>query len=30
VTWYLEHSEWWQRIRSGSYRGERLGLGVSR
>ena len=30
VTWYLEHSEWCQRIRSGSYRGERLGIGVSR
>jgi dTDP-glucose 4,6-dehydratase len=26
VTWYLENRAWWQRIRSGSYSGERLGL----
>lgn len=26
VRWYLENPQWWQRIRSGSYRGERLGL----
>ncbi|ACB97059.1 dTDP-glucose 4,6-dehydratase [Beijerinckia indica] len=25
VRWYLDHPEWWQRIRSGLYRGERLG-----
>lgn len=28
VTWYLEHRTWWERVRSGSYRGERLGLGT--
>ena len=27
VLWYLDHSTWWQRVRDGSYRGERLGLG---
>ncbi len=26
VHWYLENRAWWQHIRSGSYRGERLGL----
>jgi dTDP-glucose 4,6-dehydratase len=26
VRWYLENKEWWQRIHSGAYRGERLGL----
>jgi dTDP-glucose 4,6-dehydratase len=26
VRWYLENREWWQRVRSGAYRGERLGL----
>jgi dTDP-glucose 4,6-dehydratase len=26
VRWYLERPDWWQPIRSGSYRGERLGL----
>lgn len=26
VKWYLDNSEWWERVRSGSYRGERLGL----
>ena len=28
VAWYLEHSEWLEAVRSGSYRGERLGLGA--
>jgi dTDP-glucose 4,6-dehydratase len=27
VDWYLEHSEWIERVRDGSYQGERLGLG---
>ncbi|MEQ8283367.1 MAG: dTDP-glucose 4,6-dehydratase [Parvibaculum sp.] len=26
VEWYLGNRDWWQRVRSGSYRGERLGL----
>jgi dTDP-glucose 4,6-dehydratase len=26
VRWYLSHRDWWQAIRSGAYRGERLGL----
>ena len=26
VSWYIENKTWWQRIRSGSYRGERLGV----
>ena len=26
VQWYLDHPQWWQAIRSGKYRGERLGL----
>ncbi|RKZ39004.1 MAG: dTDP-glucose 4,6-dehydratase [Gammaproteobacteria bacterium] len=26
VEWYLKNSDWWQRVRDGSYRGERLGL----
>ena len=26
VKWYLENREWWERVRSGAYRGERLGL----
>ena len=26
VSWYIENRTWWQRIRSGSYRGERLGV----
>jgi dTDP-glucose 4,6-dehydratase len=26
VTWFLENTAWWQRIRSGVYRGERLGV----
>jgi dTDP-glucose 4,6-dehydratase len=29
VRWYLEHRDWWQAVRSGAYRGERLGLGVN-
>jgi dTDP-glucose 4,6-dehydratase len=27
VRWYLDHREWAQRVSSGEYRGERLGLG---
>jgi dTDP-glucose 4,6-dehydratase len=27
VRWYLENRDWWGRIRSGVYRGERLGAG---
>jgi dTDP-glucose 4,6-dehydratase len=27
VRWYLENRDWWSRIRSGVYRGERLGAG---
>ncbi|MCL2894654.1 dTDP-glucose 4,6-dehydratase [Brenneria tiliae] len=26
VKWYLENKEWWQRVKDGSYAGERLGL----
>jgi dTDP-glucose 4,6-dehydratase len=26
VQWYLENRGWWERVRSGAYRGERLGL----
>jgi dTDP-glucose 4,6-dehydratase len=26
VVWYLENRPWWERVRSGAYRGERLGL----
>jgi dTDP-glucose 4,6-dehydratase len=26
VRWYLENRAWWERVRSGAYRGERLGL----
>jgi dTDP-glucose 4,6-dehydratase len=29
VEWYLENPDWWQAIRSGKYRGERLGRAVS-
>lgn len=29
VGWYLEHRDWCERIRSGLYRGERLGLRVA-
>lgn len=28
VRWYLENREWWERVRSGGYRGERLGIGA--
>ena len=28
VQWYLDHPEWVERIMSGGYRGERLGLGT--
>jgi len=27
VRWYLENRNWWERVQSGAYRGERLGLG---
>ncbi|HQU14980.1 MAG: dTDP-glucose 4,6-dehydratase [Chromatiales bacterium 21-64-14] len=27
VQWYLANHEWWERVRDGKYRGERLGLG---
>ena len=27
VQWYLDNAWWWQRVQSGVYRGERLGLG---
>ncbi|CAN7655964.1 dTDP-glucose 4,6-dehydratase [Bosea sp. LjRoot237] len=27
IAWYLENRDWWDRIRSGVYRGERLGAG---
>lgn len=27
VQWYLENRDWWERVRAGTYRGERLGLG---
>ena len=29
VTWYLANRQWWERIRSGVYRGERLGVAAS-
>ncbi len=28
VAWYLANRDWWERVRSGGYRGERLGLAV--
>jgi dTDP-glucose 4,6-dehydratase len=28
VQWYLENRVWWQRVRSGVYRGERLGMSI--
>lgn len=28
VAWYLENRWWWERVRSGEYRGQRLGLGA--
>ena len=30
VQWYLSNGEWCRRVRDGSYRGERLGLGVAK
>ena len=27
VMWYLDNRPWWERVRSGVYRGERLGIG---
>jgi dTDP-glucose 4,6-dehydratase len=27
VRWYLDNRPWWERVRSGIYRGERLGIG---
>ena len=30
VEWYLTHGAWAERVQSGAYRGERLGLGVAR
>ena len=27
VVWYIERRDWWERVRTGAYRGERLGLG---
>lgn len=29
IEWYLNHQSWWEKVRSGQYRGERLGLGAS-
>jgi dTDP-glucose 4,6-dehydratase len=28
VQWYLENKAWWERVSSGVYRGERLGVAV--
>jgi dTDP-glucose 4,6-dehydratase len=28
VQWYIDHQQWWRRVRSGEYRGERLGLSL--
>ena len=28
VRWYLDNRPWWERVMSGAYRGERLGLAV--
>lgn len=28
VRWYLDNRDWWQRVRDGGYRGERLGTGA--
>ena len=28
VEWYLENRDWWQRVRSGVYQGQRLGMSV--
>jgi dTDP-glucose 4,6-dehydratase len=29
VQWYLDNIDWWQAIRSGKYRGERMGLAIT-
>src|SRR3954468_7175380 len=29
VIWYMQNRAWWERVRSGVYRGERLGTGVA-
>ncbi len=29
VRWYLDNRTWWERVRSGAYRGERLGLAAA-
>jgi dTDP-glucose 4,6-dehydratase len=26
VRWYLDNQPWWSKVRSGGYRGERLGV----
>jgi dTDP-glucose 4,6-dehydratase len=28
VRWYLDNRAWWERVRTGVYRGERLGVAV--
>lgn len=28
VSWFIENRNWWERVRSGVYRGERLGVGI--
>ncbi|MBB3018722.1 dTDP-glucose 4,6-dehydratase [Microvirga lupini] len=28
VSWYLDNREWWERVRSGVYQGERLGIAI--
>jgi len=28
VEWYLENRDWWQRVRSGVYQGQRLGIAI--
>ena len=28
VRWYIDNRPWWERVRSGAYRGERLGIAV--
>jgi len=28
VQWYVDNCEWWTRVRSGAYRGERLGIAI--
>jgi dTDP-glucose 4,6-dehydratase len=30
VKWYLENRPWWEAVRSGKYRGERLGLNANK